>query len=285
MLKESLSATSALVLLWTDRSLYATQIVKSYWEKLNLSAGVLLYEKCNAIWPRYERVINDRKWLISNWSKKILARNEMFQVIIFAAGWAPLGLELAELYQKCRVFELDSDNMESKAELVAGISGAPKNICFVSANISDLKQCANALAKSGWSRTQPSLLIIEGISYYISRADLMRIFELAADKSQAILEYMVHYSQVEVARREIPQRVFETIANECALRSPIETWDIEQIREGVPGTIIDKVTLCDIEKMRCDSTLQDSSLFPVPASGWIEIANIEIQKPGIFKAV
>ena len=73
MAKISLSATSALVLLWTDKSLYSTKVVQSYLDMLDLSSGIDLFEKCNGIWPSYGSVINNRKWLIAKWSKEILS--------------------------------------------------------------------------------------------------------------------------------------------------------------------------------------------------------------------
>ena len=276
---EPLSSTSALVLLWTDKNLYSTSVVKNYWSKLDLSAGEQLYEECNTIWPSYEAVINDRKWLIADWSNQILASQEMDQVIIFAAGWAPLGLELAERYPNYRIYELDTDFMEAKAKLVSTISNAPKNIRFVTSDISNHQQCMDSLQQDGWNPFKPTLLILEGISYYIKREDLMAVFDLAANQSKAILEYMVPYDHVEPSRRDIPIQVFGIIAKDCHLELPIETWDIEQIRQGVPGTILERVTLCDIEKLRSKGVKEDGAIFPTPASGWIEIANILIEKP------
>jgi hypothetical protein len=127
-----------------------------------------------------------------------------------------------------------------------------------------------------WLSAEPTLLILEGISYYIKREDLMAIFDLPCNQSQAILEYMIHYDQVEPSRREIPIKVFETIATECSLELPIETWDIEEIAKSVPGKVLDRVILCDIEKARMKNDKESHRLFPSPRSGWIEIANIEI---------
>ena len=276
MMKQSLSSTSALVLLWTDKSLYSAPVVDHYWSMLDLSSGIELYKKCNAIWPSYSCVINDRKWQIGKWSDEILTLGTIKQVIIFAAGWAPLGLELANGFKDCNVFEIDLDNMEAKAKLVSQISGAPKNIKFITADISNRNLCLNALRGSGWSADAPSLLIFEGISYYLKPGDLISLFSLPNVASRAILEYMIPYDQVEAKRREIPEKVFAAIAHDCQLKVPIEMWDVAEIGRRVPGHIIRDVTLSDIEGMKYKNNQAHKVIFPTPDSGWIQIADIEL---------
>lgn len=276
MVRGTLSTTSALVLLWTDRSLYKASVVKAYWDMLDLSSGTPLYNKCNAVWPRYNAVINDRKWIISTWCKELLTFGQIKQVIIFAAGWAPLGLELANDHQDCDVFEVDIANMEEKSRLVSKIHSAPKNIRFITADITDRVDCQCALEKEGWRADAPSLLVFEGISYYIGRSALMDLIRLASNQSHAIVEYMTPYEQVEPKRRAIPEKVFGIIGDECKLQSPMRTWDFDEIRAQAPGTLVRRVTLCDIEKMRKIQGFEDSNDFPEPNSGWIEVVDILI---------
>lgn len=275
MTKESLSATSALVLLWTDESLYTRPEVHHYWSMLDLSSGINLYEKCNRIWPSYRSVINDRKWLIAKWSMEILLAGKIKQVVIWAAGWAPLGLELAACFQDANVFEVDLEIMSAKSKLVSQIPHVPQNINFVSADISERNQCVDLLQASGWSPTEPSLFIYEGISYYLSRSALVNLFNLASNQSRSIFEYLVPYDQVEPARREIPINVFKTIASDCLLSSPIETWDLSEIRKRIPGRIVRKATLYDIERMRHKNSTECQTTFPTSSSGWIEVVDIE----------
>lgn len=277
MAKISLSATSALVLLWTDKSLYSTKVVQSYLDMLDLSSGIDLFEKCNGIWPSYGSVINNRKWLIAKWSKEILSFRDIKQVVILAAGWAPLGLELADTYKESSVFEVDLEFMDAKSQLVSKISDAPRNIRFVTADICDHKQCQNLLEDAGWRSNAPTLLIYEGISYYINRSALVNLFGLASDHSRAILEYMIPYAQVDADRREIPIDVFRTITNTCLMRTPIVTWDVSEISQQVPGRVIRRATLCDIERMRFGNNHQHPTLFPTPSSGWIEIVDIGVE--------
>ena len=275
-MKEKLSKTSALVLKWTDRNLYNASVVQAYWNMLDLSSGTMLYKKCNSIWPRYNSVINDRKWVISTWCKELLSFGQIKQVIIFAAGWAPLGLELANAYQDCYVFEVDIANMDAKSKLVSKIHGAPKNIGFINADITDCAGCCCALEKGGWRSDAASLLVFEGISYYIGRTNLMDLIRLATTQSHAIVEYLTPYDQVQPERRAIPEKIFKIIEEECMLQSPMRTWDFDQIKDQALGTLTRRATLCDIEKMRKIEGYKDANVFPEHSSGWIEVVDILI---------
>lgn len=278
MTKESISATAALVMLWAERTLYSSSVVQAFLNSLDMSAGIDLYDECQAIWSDYSNVINNRKWLISNWSKEILAAGQISQVVILGAGWAPLGLELADLYPKASVFELDIDNMEKKRGLVDRIAGAPSNISFMSTDITDHDRCFSDLKIAGWKPDLPSLLIFEGISYYLKKTDLARLMTLGGTHSRVIVEFMINLSRVDKSRREIPKKVFGLIEKACSLQTPIQTWDYQELCQRVHGVAMRHVNLSQIESIRQEIDGFVRKIFPAPETGWIEIVDIGFVK-------
>lgn len=280
MTKESISATAALVMLWTERTLYSSSVVQAFLNSLDMSSGIDLYDECQSIWSDYSNVINNRKWLISNWSKEILAAGQITQVVILGAGWAPLGLELADLYPKASVFELDIENMEKKRGLVDRITGAPSNISFMSTDITDHDRCFSDLKIAGWKPDLPSLLIFEGISYYLKKTDLVWLMTLGGKHSRVIVEFLINLSRVNESHREIPKKVFGLIEKACSLQTPIQTWDYQELCRRVNGVAMRHVSLSDIESMRqeVDSVRK---IFSAPEKGWIEIVDIGFIKEDV----
>jgi len=270
-----LSTTSALVLLWSGADVYRSPIVREYWKQLDLSAGRALFDRCNEVWPHYSQVIQNRKWLLDQWSDEILNSGEIAQTVILAAGLAPLGLDLAARFPRCRVFDVDMSLMPEKAQLVAGIHNAPTNLHFVTADITDRAACKAALVQAGWQPEQATLLIIEGISYYISRAQLIDLHDMVAPGSQVLLEYMVPEAEILAERRHIPREIFQTIVEHCGVRTPIEVWNLAELAARMPGKILRHVTMRDIERLRHPERQKNICTFPTADSGWIEIANIQ----------
>ena len=216
----NLSATSALVLLWSGRDLYDSAATKAYWNKLNLAAGSSLLQACNQIWSHYAQVIINRKWQILRWSRELLAEGKIGQVVIVGAGYAPLGIELAAQFPKVTVFELDRDGMAEKANLCLGLPGLGGRLKFIQADVTDSATCRDLLKNNDWDAHAPTLVIMEGISYYISLAAtqaLWRLFATGEGASRCIFEYLVPEEDVVAKRRHIPTRVFGEIAKRCRL--------------------------------------------------------------------
>ncbi len=273
----SLSATSALVLLWSGVELYRAPIVREYWKRLDLSAGRALFNRCNEVWPDYDQIIQNRKWLLGLWSDEILKSGETPQTVILAAGLAPLGLDLAARFPAFRVFDVDMKQMAEKARLVAGIQNAPANLHFVTADITDREDCRAALVRAGWRPDQPTLLIVEGISYYISRAQLIDLPGMVAPGSRVLLEFMIPADNIQADRRHIPREVFQAIVDYCGVSTPIETWTLPELAAKVPGRIVRHVTMHDIERLRQPGRQAAVCTFPATDSGWIEIIDMQHQ--------
>jgi len=98
--RQPISDTSALVLLWCGAEIYESDAVREYAGMLDLSAGQELLARCHAVWEEYDRVIRYRKLCIAREAKASLATGELRQVIISGAGYSMLGIELASLFRE-----------------------------------------------------------------------------------------------------------------------------------------------------------------------------------------
>jgi O-methyltransferase involved in polyketide biosynthesis len=272
--KLALSSTSAMVLLWAEPELYTSPFAQRYWDKLDLSAGLEMDSRIRKICSFNDDVIKNRKWIIRRWSNQILDQGEIKQVVIIAAGLSPQGLEIAENYPDVTVYELDLSNMTPKANLVDGMGGAPNNIHFITADLTDIKACSTALMDHGWKPDASTLLVAEGISYYLSHEDFVQCFSLVQQGSRAIIDYLVPCDQLMPERRELPGRIFEVVVQTCALKRPIETWRGEELVAALDAERIEQVTMCDIEKLKNANNPEHQIVFPTSDSGWIELINI-----------
>ena len=274
--KLALSSTSAMVLLWAEPELYTSPFAQRYWKKLDLSAGLEMDRRIRMICSFNDHVIKNRKWIIRRWSNQILDQGDIKQVVIIAAGLSPQGLEIAENYPDVSVYELDLSNMPEKADLVNGIGGAPKNIHFITSDLTDIKACCKALMVQGWKPDSPTLLVAEGISYYLSRQDFVQCFNLLQQGSRAIVDYLVPSDQLMPERRELPGRIFDVVVQACSLKTPIETWRGSDLVAALDADRIHQVTMCDVEKMKYQNISGHTVNFPSPDSGWIELIDMAV---------
>lgn len=265
-----LADTSALVLLWCGEEIYRSGAVGTYARKLDLKNGKELLRRCNAVWPDYASVIRYRKLCIAETACSMLQKEEIRQVVIPAAGFSMLGIELASVFPGIEVFELDVRGMEDKRQLTAGLPYAEKSSMHcLTADIADTAASAIVLGGAGWKRSEPTLLIIEGISYYVPKTVVRNQWELVAGGSPIILEYLVPSAAVHIGRRQIPEKIFREIISYCECDQPVTRWSERELENETAVTLEHCFSLHEIEKNSSDAKIQ---VFPGKKDGWIEVA-------------
>ncbi|NTW10682.1 MAG: hypothetical protein HGA26_04905, partial [Chlorobiaceae bacterium] len=223
-----------------------------------------------AIWPDYGSVIRYRKLSIANTACSILRKTGIRQVIIPAAGFSMLGIELAALFPGIDVFELDLNGMEEKRELAAGLPFAEKSgLHCIRSDISDIGESTCLLCGAGWVKSSPVLLIVEGISYYLPKEAVRKLWNISAPGSPVIMEYLVPPDEVEFGRKYIPEKVFREIMYYCKSEIPITRWSEKELKNETAVSLESCISLHDIEKNLGEEI---SPLFPQKKDGWIEIA-------------
>ncbi len=262
-----LSSTSSLVLLWAQQECYQTRKAVEFLSQLNLEEGNVLYERCNEIF-QYSEVIKNRKLGIKHFIKKCMVdygRDQ--QILIAGAGLDALGIELIELYPHVTVFELDRDNMDIKSTMVAQLDNElDRRISFIAVDLLNTRDVNRALSDHGWDHLKPTLLVLEGISYYLSTKSIQELVRVISPDS-VIFESLKQDKDISIQRLNIPQKVFGLISNSCGL-SHINKFSRFQVEHLFHNMSIETgYGMEQLERMRTGT----NTLFPTEDSGWIEV--------------
>ena len=263
--------TSALVLLWCGAEIYDSSAVQRYAQMLDLSRGEELFAICNDIWPHYESVIRFRKICIQKEAKSILSQGDIRQVIIPGAGFSMLGVELVDLFPNIKVYELDAYQMQEKQAIVNNVfASTDRELCCMTVDVRETEECCKSLAAAGWDSHEPSLMIIEGLTYYLTKESVRRQWQHLPEKSKIIVEYLVPYEQVNGNRRAIPKLVFDAIMNYCSGDLEVSHWSEDELKREVGVQLDFCHSLSDIESWMAG----ERRFFTERHEGWIEIAGL-----------
>lgn len=272
-----LDHTAALVMSWAA-PLYAEGPTATFVGQLDLSNGQELLMRCHDVCPWYGEVIRHRKHFLSHLIQKELAtRAEQCQVVIPAAGVSPLALELLLLQgdRVTKVIEVDTAGMAEKHRLYSEVAPhLADRIACITADITTAGFSADMLeAQGGYQLDAPAIVLFEGISYYITEAQLRRamsIFRSAKHQNLIILEHLLPCALVNEARRPIPSGIFRTIGAYAGL-SNIQCYslgDVELLFQSVRCSDVRHHSLIDMERLRKGKPQR----FVENGDGWIGCA-------------
>lgn len=263
-----LSSTSALVLLWARQECCQSKRARDYLSRLDLEDGKMLYERCKEICPYYDEVIKNRKFGVINLIKKYFTEKKGSQQLVIAgAGFDALGIEVMALYPHVKVFEIDKENMNIKSRLATKLDNeSKKNIAFIEVNLLNISDVYRSLSAHGWDPTKPTLLIFEGISYYLPTVSIQKLVQVI-NPDWIIFEFLKQDEDVALDRVNIPKKVFGLISSLCELPH-IGRYSYSQLEKLFNNISIQaKYSMKRLEEMRTGS----NRFFPTEDSGWIEV--------------
>ncbi|MDN7025766.1 hypothetical protein FGU65_12895 [Methanoculleus sp. FWC-SCC1] len=215
-----LGPTAALVMQWA-LPLYRHGITHRYADVLDLAAGRDLFTRCDAVCDWYGEVILNRKHCIRSLAlRDVQALGEDACVIILAAGMSPLGLELVSSDDPCpsRIIEVDIAGMGEKAALYRRID--PVRSRRIRCLNADITSEASLRMLSREARGCPAIVLLEGITYYLSGRELAGIlgaFHSRDAGNRFVIEYLLPCDVVNPARRHIPREIFRIIQESAGL--------------------------------------------------------------------
>ena len=257
----SLEETSALVLLWLQDGFYRQPGARAFIEKLDLSAGRALHKACNAVWPDYDAVINNRKTGI----RQLALRHQRKQIILPGAGLDAMGLELAESLPDCHIYELDRAYMADKQQLIDC-----RNISFIEADIGESLAMRAALQRAGWRADRSSLLVLEGISYYLTPEQLKRLVVMLRPDC-VLAEYLLPDSVLDSASRDIAKGVFTAIMGARGYAG-LSRYTAQGLAVLLDMALADQWSMHRLEAMRLAAFPAQKACFHDSGFGWIEMA-------------
>jgi len=185
----SISATSALVLNWTDPKIWQSPLASEYMRDLDLSEGQSLLERFSAEENlMHTQTVSCRKFFmrktVCDFLERLQREGRSGQVVILAAGLAPLSAEIASLFPSCAVFDVDLHNMREKREL---LGGRASNIAFCQCDITDIEKLDATLAGKGFRKGEPTIAVLEGILYYLTPDALRNVLNYLSENQAAVV--------------------------------------------------------------------------------------------------
>jgi O-methyltransferase involved in polyketide biosynthesis len=273
-----LEPTAAMVMIWA-KPLYGTGMASRLVGSLDLSGGEELCSYCEASCPWYGEVIRNRKAFLAALAGSCVRKAGLCQVVVPGAGMSPIALELIESYGNhiVKAFELDVAGMADKQGLYEQLfPGLSPGIECLSADIRD-KRTVKLLSDHGYDASTKSVVVMEGISYYLSRQELLDIvgmYQSPGRNNLIILEYLLPCEEVGEDRRSIPKNEFNTIKRYCHLPH-IQSYTKEALAEALGalgGTVEAHYTMREMELAR----LGHQRYFQRPGDWWIECLTARI---------
>lgn len=266
-----ISATSALVLNWTDKKTWQTPIAAAYMSRLDLSEGQpllnLFSEHENFM---HSQTVSGRKFFIRkkviSFLSKMQRQNKKGQVLILAAGLAPLSLEIASMFPSSRVYDVDKFNMREKKKLVGD---QPANIHFIECDITDVSKLNDALMKEGFRPEEHTIAVLEGITYYITPAALKDILHyLSGTKTTVVGEFGLKPELVNEKTRFHLEDVFSKITQQVNLDF-VTYYSDEEIKALLHSAGFTSAELTNFQLIQEERT---GNVFPFtsPDSSWIK---------------
>lgn len=267
----NISATSALVLNWTDRKIWQTHPAAAYMDKLDLSEGqslLDLFSKDENF--MHTQTISCRKFFIRNkvcsFLEELQRQGKRGQVLILAAGLAPMSLEIAARYPSSTVFDVDQYNMPEKQML---IGGQLPNIRFCACDITNVRKLDEALVREGFRSDVPVMTILEGIIYYLTKDALGNLLRyLSRMNSVVVAEFGLIPEQVNEKTRFFLENVFATIKQQAKLDF-ITFYSDEAMSDLIRCAGFASVTLTNFQTIQKERTGNEYP-FAEPDSSWIK---------------
>jgi hypothetical protein len=215
--KLRLEPTAALVMQWALK-LYDEEAILRFVNQLDLSSGEALLDQCHCVCNWYDEVILNRKSFIRYLlGQELCAAKEECQLVFLAAGKSPLSIDilLRDSSKVYRIFEVDVSGMEAKRRIcLEAFPGLSDKLRCVTADIAS-PDILGILGRpeNEYRHDLPTIILLEGISYYLRKQELENIIASFQSEKKAIfiIEYLVPYQCVNEARRPIPKGVFKII--------------------------------------------------------------------------
>jgi O-methyltransferase involved in polyketide biosynthesis len=265
-----ISATSALVLNWTSKEIWESKNAREYFEGLDLSEGNNLLNRFDEQeCYMHTQSVTNRKYFVRKYTLEFLNtcqnENKKGQVIILAAGIAPLSVEIASLFPKSLVFDVDKYSMSEKEKYLNNIC---PNIKFIDCDITNIKLLKEKLLQHGWNPAQPVLLIMEGITYYLLENDLKNIFDFFGNHhSLMIADFFLTPEYTNAKNRIFGVEVFRKIKEDVGLDF-VNFYDPEYFMALVKGCGFKNAKRYTMDEIQLERTGQKVP-FDFEEPGWI----------------
>ena len=266
-----ISATSALVLNWTDQQVWQSPLAAEYMRDLDLSEGQSLLERFSEEENfMHTQTVSCRKFFtrktVCAFLERLQREGKSGQVVILAAGLAPLSAEIASLFPASAVFDVDIHNMREKQKLLG--ARAP-NIAFCECDITDTEKLDAALTGAGFRKGEPTIAVLEGILYYLTPEALRNTLSYLSENQAAVVgEFGLKPESVNEKTRIHLLSAFAKIQGEVNLDF-VTFYSEDSITALLRDAGYESVALHNFQPIQKERT-GDEFPFTAPDSSWIK---------------
>lgn len=267
-----ISSTSALVLLWSDLALYEGAAARDFVANLDFSSADPIMSRIDEeARIMHTHAVSCRKrfmWKEATAFLQACSENgTVGQVVILAAGVSPLSLDLSERFPGSRLWDIDLYQMEEKSK---GLTMPLENLRFITADITDVDSWDRKLKAEAFDQRRPTLIILEGINYYIRTEQLLDILRWAHEHNAVLCgDFVLSPSLVKESTRRFPKEVFEIVKEVAGLEFIrfYSRQEFIELLEAAGYRDLRFTPLKTIQKERTGSEIP----FQEPDSAWIEL--------------
>ena len=275
MNKIKLDPKSALFLEWGSK-FYKSEDLCKYLNHMDLSAAEEIKGEFNSICNFFDEAFINKEFLVENFiQKKLYETEQEHLIIVLAAGKSPLSLDLVQKYSEKinKVIEIDVSGMDEKKEIyyVHYPEFSDKIKCITADFTSTpILEFMNNLLNE-YYKDLPCIILLEGVSFYLSKEDLEKIISSFKSKNQNntfILEYLLPEEEISPERKEIPLKFLEkSNGNFSAKKADLISKNaLSQMMHKLDAKFVKKENLANAEKQRTG----ENKYFPKPEDGWLE---------------
>jgi O-methyltransferase involved in polyketide biosynthesis len=276
-----LEPTAALVMDWA-KDLYRTGAAADFVSRLDLSAGHRMRRECDSVCPWYTEVMINRKWFIRHTASAFVAgSDEPCQVLILASGKSPLALELLEDNPEriVSVVETDLAGMNEKQQIYREIAPSlEKKIRCIQADLYDPDETRDAVHATGtFDPDRPTIIIFEGISYYLPPAvssAVLSQFNSDSRENAVIVDSLLPCRLVRKDRTYISRGIWGIIHQDCNFHSTVtySPEEMEALLSSAGGDQVRHHAMDEMERLRTGM----NRYFPTAGYGWIRISTARL---------
>ena len=256
---------------WTDNRIWRSPLTSEYMRDLDLGEGRSLLERFSEEENlMHTQTVSCRKFFVRktvcDFLERLQREGRSGQVVILAAGLAPMSVEIASLFPSSAVFDVDLHNMREKQKL---LGDRVPNIAFCECDITDIEKLDAALTGEGFRKGEPTIAVLEGILYYIIPDELRNVLSyLSENKAVVVGEFGLNPELVNEVTRVHLLDVFAKIQGQVNLDF-VTFYSDDSIKGLLREAGFGSVTLHNFQRLQKERT-GDEFPFTSPDSSWIK---------------
>ena len=271
-------APTASVVLSLASAAYRDGISQTYFENIDHSEGIPLTQAALKAYQHTVSVAVFRKRFVRHLFARYATQFPVFQVCILGAGLDPLSLHLLERYDDkiSYIFEVDRTFMEEKSDMYAKLVGSKHKVQLLTFDVTDTTALLDELKLLGLDPKIPTIFLMEGLIYYMSRDKLCSMLEALMTPDQQrllIMEYSVPFEDIPEGDRAGCRNVIRSI--EQGTGWPMHLYHRSDIK-GLLDFMGCKILTTDSMKNMEEQLNGKNEIFHQDGEGLIEITSFYI---------